>query len=58
MVQIRNGLVKLSDAANQVPTDGRFFLFLATQPSSQFKVRLNDLFAEFPSVRCYQQFAQ
>lgn len=57
-VTIRNGLLKLSDATNGVPQRGRFFLLLTTQPTSLFRGRLNALFEEFPSVRCYQQIAQ
>jgi len=58
MIQVRNSLLKLNDEANQIPMNGRFFLFLSTQPSSQFGERLNDMLAEHPSVRCYQQLAQ
>jgi hypothetical protein len=58
IVQVRNSLLKLSDEANQIPANGRFFLLLAAQSSSQFGERLNSLLAEFPSVRCYQQLAQ
>ena len=58
MTQVRNSLVKLNDEANQIPMNGRFFLFLSTQPSSQFGERLSSIFAEFPLVRCYQQPAQ
>jgi hypothetical protein len=57
-VRIRNDLLKLSDEKNEVPVKGRFFLLLTTQPTSLFKGRLNSLFEEFPSVRCYQQMAQ
>jgi hypothetical protein len=57
-VTIRNDLLKLSDATNEVPLRGRFFLLLTTQPTSLFRGRLNALFEEFPSVRCYQQIAQ
>ena len=58
IVQVRNSLLKLSDQVNEVPMNGRFFLFLSAQPGSQFGERLNGLLAEFPSVRCYQQLAQ
>ena len=57
-VTIRNDLLKLGDATNEVPLRGRFFLLLTTQPTSLFRGRLNALFEEFPSVRCYQQIAQ
>lgn len=57
-VPIRNDLLKLSDEKNEVPTKGRFFLLLTTQPTSLFRGQLNALFEEFPSVRCYQQIAQ
>jgi hypothetical protein len=57
-VKIRNDLLKLSDEKNEVPVKGRFFLLLTTQPTSLFKGKLNTLFEEFPSVRCYQQVAQ
>ena len=57
-VPIRNDLLKLSDATNEVPLKGRFFLLLTTQPTSLFRGRLNALFEECPSVRCYQQIAQ
>ena len=57
-VTIRNDLLKLSDSTNEVPLRGRFFLLLTTQPTSLFRGRLNALFEEFPSVRCYQQIAQ
>jgi len=55
---IRNDLMRLSDEKNEVPVKGRFFLLLTTQPTSLFRGRLNALFEEFPSVRCYQQIAQ
>lgn len=58
VIQIRNDLLKLSDEANQVPANGRFFLLLTTQPTSQLRGQLNELFLEFPTVRIYQQFAQ
>jgi hypothetical protein len=57
-VQIRNALLKLSDEANEIPLKGRFFLLLTAQQTSLLKGQLNTLFAEYPSVRCYQQLAQ
>ena len=57
-VHIRNGLLKLSDEKNEVPPTGRFFLLLTAQRTSQLTERLNAMFAEFPSVRCYQQLAE
>lgn len=57
-VQIRNALTKLGDEANGVPQRGRFFLLLTAQQVSALRDKLNSLFAEFPSVRCYQQLAQ
>lgn len=56
-VQVRNGLLKLSDEKNEVPSTGRFFLLLTAQRTSQLIGQLNAIFAEFPSVRCYQQLA-
>ena len=56
--QIRNELLKLSDEANEVPPRGRFFLLLTAQPTTLLREKMNALFAEFPSVRCYQQLAQ
>jgi len=56
--QIRNDLLKLSDEANDVPPKGRFFLLLTAQPTTLLREQMNALFAEFPSVRCYQQLAQ
>lgn len=58
IIHVKSSLLKLSDEANQIPANGRFFLFLAAQPSLQFGERLSSLLAEFPSVRCYQQLAQ
>ena len=55
--QIRNCLLKLSDEKNGVPPAGRFFLLLTAQRTSQLIRQLNAVFAEFPTVRCYQQVA-
>jgi hypothetical protein len=57
-VRTRNGLMKLSDEANEVPPKGRFFLLLTAEQTSLLTGQLNALFAEFPLVRCYQQLAQ
>jgi len=57
-VQIKNDLTILGDEANSVPQRGRFFLLLTAQPTAALRDRLNALFAEFPTVRCYQQIAQ
>lgn len=58
-VQVRNVLLKLSDEANQIPPRGRFFLLLTfAQQTSALRGQLNALFAEYPTVRCYQQLAQ
>jgi len=57
-VGIRNDLLKLSDEVNGVPPKGRFFLLLTAQQTSALREKLNALFAEFPSVRCYQQLIQ
>ena len=57
-VQIRNDLLKLTDDTNGVPVRGRYFLLLTVQQTSLFREQLNSLFAEYPSVKCYQQIAQ
>jgi len=57
-VQVRNALLKLSDEANEIPPRGRFLLLLTAQQTSTLRGQLNALFAEYPSVRCYQQLAQ
>ena len=57
-VQIKNEILKLSDDVNGVPIRGRYFLLLTAQQTSLFREQLNSLFAEYPSVRCYQQIAQ
>jgi len=56
--QIRNSLLKLSDEKNEVAPTGRFFLLLTAQRTSQLIRQLNAVFAEFPTVRCYQQVAE